>query len=393
MAAQPTRRRIEPGIYERIGADGERRGLEIYYKDVDGRPRRRSVTGGLADARDALAEARTRRVKHEREPLDPRATFGAVCDAYEATHVASLRPNSQTVRRAALKRLRAEFGARRITQIGRADIRRFVNGLSRELKANSVLAYYSTLRGVFSFAASDLDIPVAFPRLKPGELPDPVDDQREKRILADDELARVLAACDPRTRLFFQTLAETGARASEALGLTPREIGDGTIAFRHQLGKDGATAPLKSRQSRRTIEIRRGLAAELRLRGAGRVFEPLTLDAAEKRWHAILDRAAIEDPRPVIHDLRHTHVSGLIADGWDVVEVAARVGDRVETVLRVYAHEFDAKRRSAARRASLEERYGRQDGYQMATHTPSQAITHTPEKPVNTGLRDVSAHA
>jgi hypothetical protein len=38
--------------------------------------------------------------------------------------------------------------------------------------------------------------------------------------------------------------------------------------------------------------------------------------------------------------------SGLIADGWDVVEIAKRIGDRLETVLGTYSHEFDAKRRS-----------------------------------------------
>ena len=58
-----------------------------------------------------------------------------------------------------------------------------------------------------------------------------------------------------------------------------------------------------------------------------------------------------------------------------MVEIASRVGDPIETVLRVYAHEFDAKRRSAQRRASLEDRYGGM-ATEMATHTPSQAITH-----------------
>jgi hypothetical protein len=46
-----------------------------------------------------------------------------------------------------------------------------------------VLSYYSTLRSVFTFAASDLDISVTFPRLKPSELPDPVDEAREHRVL------------------------------------------------------------------------------------------------------------------------------------------------------------------------------------------------------------------
>ena len=203
----PIRRRIEPGIYERVSPAGERLGLEIQYKDADGRPRRRSVKGGITEARDALAEARTRRVKREREPLDPRATFGAVCDAFEAAHVASLRPNSRRVNEAALKHLRARFGSKRITQITRADVRRFVNDLAGERKANTVRKYYAVMRAVFSFAASDLDINVPFPRLPASALPDPTDDQREKRILADDELASVLAACDPQTRLYFQALA------------------------------------------------------------------------------------------------------------------------------------------------------------------------------------------
>ena len=371
---QPARKRIEPGIYERLGADGNRRGLEIAYKDGDGRTRRRSVAGGIDEARDALAEARVRRVRREAEPLDPRATFATICDAFEAVHVSSLRPNSQAVNRAALKRLRAHFGATRITGIGRADVRRFVNELAAERTGNTVRSYYSVLRAVFSFAASDLDVPVTFPRLKPGELPDPADDQREQRVLTDEELARVLEAAPMRSRLFFQTCAETGCRASEALGLIPGNVGDGTIAFVRQRGADGTLRPLKSRRSKRTIEVRRALGAQLRLAGTERVFDRLTLKTAERDWIGTLDRAGIDAPRPRLHDLRHSHASNLIAAGWDVVEVAARVGDSVETVLRVYSHEFDAKRRSAERRASLEERYGEM-ATEMATHTPSQTVT------------------
>jgi len=69
----------------------------------------------------------------------------------------------------------------------------------------------------------------------------------------------------------------------------------------------------------------------------------------------------------------------LIAAGWDVVEIASRVGDRIETVLNTYSHEFDAKRRSAERRASLEERYGM--ATEMATHTPSQTVTPVARNP------------
>ena len=374
--AAPTRRRIEPGIYERVLPSGERLGLEIYFKDADGRPRRRGVKGDIHAARDELAQARTRRVRYELEPANPRMSLDAVIDRFEVVH-AGARPNTSTHYRGAFKRIRPVLGHKRITAIGRADVRAFVGReVAEGLKANTVLAHYSALRKMFSFARDDLDIPVSFPRLKPSELPDPADDQREHRVLADDELARVLEACAPHVRLYFRMLAETGARASEGLGLAPERIGDGTIQIVHQLGRDGRPRPLKTRRSRRTIEVTRGLAAELRLAGdRERCFPLLAKRTVDHQWAMALDRAGLDGPRPTIHDLRHTHASRLIAENWDPVEIAKRLGDSVETVLRVYVHEFDARRRSAERRAMLEVLYGGLDGYQMATDTPSQAAT------------------
>ena len=185
----------------------------------------------------------------------------------------------------------------------------------------------------------------------------------------------MLDACDERTRLYFRTLAETGARKSEVLGLTLRRIDveSATIAFAEQLDDDSELAPLKTRRSRRTIEITRGLAAELKLAaGRTRVFAHLAHDAVDDAWRdarTVLGSHGL----PVIHDLRHTHVSGLIADGWDVAEIAARIGDSIETTLRVYSHEFDAHRRAEQRRSALEARYG--DGYRMATDGPRQTAT------------------
>ncbi len=59
-----------------------------------------------------------------------------------------------------------------------------------------------------------------------------------------------------------------------------------------------------------------------------------------------------------MHDLRHTHASELIADGWDIVEVASRLGDTIEAVYKVYAHEFDRAKRSDGRRSKLNGLFG-----------------------------------
>jgi hypothetical protein len=43
-------------------------------------------------------------------------------------------------------------------------------------------------------------------------------------------------------------------------------------------------------------------------------------------------------PYRKFHTIRHTHVSQLLAEGESVVDVARRVGDRPEVILKTYAH-------------------------------------------------------
>jgi integrase len=64
-------------------------------------------------------------------------------------------------------------------------------------------------------------------------------------------------------------------------------------------------------------------------------------------------------PAPTFHALRHTHASRLIAEGWDIEEISARLGHSdITTTQRTYVHEFDAARRSTDRRARLARLYG-----------------------------------
>ena len=373
----PIRRRVEPGIFERVGPDGTRRGLEVQWKDNQGIPRRRSVKGDIHAARDLLAEMRARRVHGEREPADPRMTLGAVMEHFTEDHVGD-RPGTRLFYQGAFNRIRPVLGNKRVSDITRADVRRFVGmEVSQDLKGNTVRNHYSALRKLFSYANEDLELAVKFPALKPTDLPDPIEDQREHRILSDGELADLLAASDPRIRLYFRVLAETGCRASEGLGLVPKSIGDGTVQFLKQLGRDRTLRTLKTRQSYRTVEVTRGLCAELKLAGdRERTFPLLDHRDLEREWPAALDRAGIMDSRPVVHDLRHTHASKLIAAGWDVVTVAQRLGDSVETTMRVYAHEFDARRRSDERRAALEGLYpGKRETSPSEMATPMSTYT------------------
>jgi Phage integrase family len=64
-------------------------------------------------------------------------------------------------------------------------------------------------------------------------------------------------------------------------------------------------------------------------------------------------------PAPTFHDLRHSHASALIAQGWDIESVSARlVHADITTTQRIYVHAFDAANRSDERRAKLAALYG-----------------------------------
>jgi integrase len=56
-----------------------------------------------------------------------------------------------------------------------------------------------------------------------GEHPN-TDDEKPKRNLSSEELARLLAAVPSKHRLIFRTAAETGLRLAEVLGLTWQDV-------------------------------------------------------------------------------------------------------------------------------------------------------------------------
>jgi len=247
-------------------------------------------------------------------------------------------------------------------------------------KGWTIKGHLTTLSGIFKYAGRHL----GFTGTNPVSLLDKIErpsleDERPKRTLSADELRRLIAAVDGPYRLIFELTAETGARLGEALGLVwgNLDLEAQTVTFTHQLGKRGERVPLKTKRSRRCVEITPTLVAKLR---AGKVAASASGDhdyvfvtragtphdhrniggrvLARAVKHAGLEAVErdglIVEPAPTFHNLRHSHGSALIAAGWDIEEVSARLGHaNVATTMRAYVHEAEAAQRSDDRRNRL----------------------------------------
>jgi integrase len=177
-------------------------------------------------------------------------------------------------------------------------------------------------------------------------------------ILTPEQIALVIEAATPRWKQLFTAAAHTGARISELLALTWADIGweANSIAINKQLGRDGKVEQrTKSERGVRTIkmspELRRVLREHQIASGQrpGFVFanstgRPPSYHNARRALSRAVEAAGIafdrEAERVSFHCLRHGAVSALIRAGADPVRVARFVGDRVETILSTYAHEW-----------------------------------------------------
>ena len=191
----------------------------------------------------------------------------------------------------------------------------------------------------------------------------------------------MIAATRPGLRSFVAFLAYTGVRLSEGLGLRWGDLNldEGTVTIAAQLerwnqGQTPKLTGLKTDNSYRTIDLHPDLVSLFRERRKAALARGLHRDdcfvfCTEDGWPlghrntgrdieaaAKKTRLNEEGQRPVSpHMLRHTFASRLISLGLDVVEVARQLGDKPDTLLRVYAQAFNDSRRREETRTKITE--------------------------------------
>ncbi len=178
----------------------------------------------------------------------------------------------------------------------------------------------------------------------------------EVRALSRDELATLLETFPDRWRLFFELLAATGLRISEAVALQWRHLeldGPTHVKLRRALVK-GQMGPLKSRYARRDVPLDHALVLALRDHHKATEWpgdeDPVFpaegggyLDAENLRRRVLKPtrgEACLEWVG--FHTFRHTCATMLFAEGRNAVQVQRWLGHHSAAfTLATYVHLLD----------------------------------------------------
>ncbi|MFE4635488.1 tyrosine-type recombinase/integrase [Streptomyces sp. NPDC056773] len=210
-----------------------------------------------------------------------------------------------------------------------------------------------------SLRASNPCAKTRLPRLDAGQ------DDETMVFLEREEFAWIHECLADDAKDLNETLGETGFRWGEATALQPRDLikrnGRPAIRVSRAWKKDENEKPYlgapKTRKSRRTAVVTWALWNKLKQRAKGLLPTALLFTGPEgKRWDPGTYRRlrwipAIElaveryglAKRPRIHDVRHSHVSWLIAAKVPLPAIQARLGhESITTTVDRYGHLLDA---------------------------------------------------
>jgi integrase len=290
-----------------------------------------------------------------------RLRVGDFLDRWLAEMKPNVRPSTwASYERVVRLHLAPNVGGIPFGQFAAADVNRLYAKLARNnISPGNVRKVAEVLASAMEYAVREGSIVVAPTRgaVKPTVIRPVVE------VFTDEEAKAILyAAKGHRLEALFAVAIGTGAREGELFALDTADVDliAGTVHIRRSLDwSDGVVRfpPPKSKRGIRYIALpsfaRDALARHLHGRAVGPVFTDVDgghlrkSNFVRRTWKGLLAKAGIS--YRCFHTTRHTHASRLLADGVDPAEVARRLGDSIETLLRTYSHWMPTGQDTAAR--------------------------------------------
>ncbi len=291
-------------------------------------------------------------------------TFGQWFDGY-LNQLTGIQPRTRDDYAAMRRRYLTELDPVPLPLVTRSHVAAIVNRLEREGKSPKTIK--NTIHMLSSVMALAVDEGhIARNPCKRVRLPKQQTIEHEERFLSYDEAGALVAATDAHYRPLVTFLLGTGLRWSEATALQARhvDLANGTVRVQRawkRVPGGWEVGPPKSAKANRTVNA--GVpalvaVAPLLRKPSDLVFVTTTgkpvrhSNFYNRIWLPACERSGI-DPRPTIHDARHTFASWLISDGIGLEAVQDQLGhESYETTRKVYAKLLPAVGVAAGRSAS-----------------------------------------
>jgi integrase len=250
-------------------------------------------------------------------------------------------------------------------QVSADDVRKAVNILGASYSHKSLQNQRGLLAAVLDRAVDKGYLtknPAKGIRLPRGQ----ESERAEMVVITPDELDGILERTPDHYRPFVRFLAATGCRWGEAVALTVGDVRPPFIRVRRALkwspDNDRRVGPTKTKRSNRTVQVGELILDDLRAACEGKGRDELVFTAPRGGqilhrtfWSRVwLPAVSHIEPRPRIHDLRHSHASVLLAQGVPIHIVSIRLGhESIQTTVNVYGHLLPDAQALAASAASM----------------------------------------
>lgn len=328
---------------------------KFYYKDWQG-VNRQKWKRGFANKKEALAFERD---FLEKQSANPDMTFQALYEIYMEDMSGRLKESSiQHKKNIYETKILPYFGKMPINEIKATDIRRWQTLIMRdshEYKDTYLKSINNQLSCIMNYAKRFYDLNTD-PCGKAGSMGKSNAEEMEFWTLDEFLAFRDAIKDKPVSYMCFEILYWTGIREGELLALTAEDINLTEKSIRvnktysRSKGKDVITTP-KTKKSKRTVPIPDFLFQEVKdymdkqymLDPKSRLF-PFTKSFLAHEMKRGSKASGVKKIR--IHDVRHSHASLLINEGYDALVIANRLGhEKVSTTLNTYSHMFPHKQK------------------------------------------------
>lgn len=293
----------------------------------------------------------------EKQSGSPDILFQNLNDLYLEDMEMRLRYSTMLIKRNICEtKILAYFGKKKVSEIHPIDIRKWQSLLMSEENGYS-MTYLKNINNqlcsIFNFAQKYFNLKTN-PCVQAGSIGSSRAAQMQCWTLEEYLCFREGIADKSRSLICFDVLYWTGMREGELLALSKEDIDlkkkeiSINKSYQRLKGQDIITPP-KTRKSRRRVPIPDFLCEQLEAYQNGPDFDeknerffPFSKSFLNYEMKRGCKKTGVKKIR--VHDLRHSHVSLLIDQGFDALIIAERVGhENVSTTLNTYAHLFPNK--------------------------------------------------